>query len=167
MNQTATAATPANRLRGLPAIIDFTTATVWCVVPGQSLHPTGPGAFTLRLKYPAFAAQAYTLEGGEIPATGTGDVLSLDPSPFAGGALPAYVILKVPGVGGLAKTTGDGRYTCAYPTGDNGQLALFQLHLPASARVESVEPEVIQTAMEQDKLIITLAANLRLPQLYE
>ena len=94
-------------------------------------------------------------------------MLSLDLSPFAGSQMPAYVILKVPGVGGLAQTTGDGRYACAYPANDNGQLALFQLHLPASARVESVEPAVVQTAIEQDKLIITLAANLRLPQLYE
>ncbi|HWH71894.1 MAG TPA: hypothetical protein VNT26_21205, partial [Candidatus Sulfotelmatobacter sp.] len=149
---------------GLPAIVDLTTATIWTVVPTEHLKAIGPGVSGLRLRYPAFSAKAYTLDGGEIPSEGRGELLRLD---LAAAGAPKYLLLKLPGVGGLVQTAGDGRYECNLPANERAPISLMQFRLPASAQVEELPGAVTSTALEGNKLIQTVAARLRLPQLYE
>ncbi len=156
----------SGRAYGQPAIIDLTTSTLWSIIPVQVLSSAGPNGFSLRLKYPAFQATAYSLDGVEIPSEGSSEVLHLDVSKAAGALASGYFILKVPGVGGLLQTTGEDHYECAIPTSDTDLPSLIQLHLPESARIENAVPAVAGTTTERNKLIITVAASARLPQVH-
>ena len=166
MDETRALARQSGRTHGPPAIIDLTSSTVWSVIPVQALHPSSPNVLSLRLKYPAFGAIAYSLDGAEIPSAGSGELLQLDLSNAAGTLASGYVILKVPGVGGLLQTTGEDRYECAIPGSDTDLPSLIQLHLPESARIENAVPAVAGTTTERNKLIITVAASARLPQVH-
>jgi hypothetical protein len=165
-DETRALARQSSRTYDLPAIIDLTTSTLWSVVPVQVLKPTAPNTFSLRLKYPAFRAMAYSLDGGEIPSAGSGYVLRLELPKATSALASGYLILKVPGVGGLLRTTGEDRYECAIPGSDTDLPSLIQLHLPESARIENAVPVVAGTTTERSKLIITVAASARLPQVH-
>lgn len=156
----------SGRAEGLPAIIDFTTSTVWAVVPAKHLIASSPNVSELKLKFPAFRAKAYTLEGTEIPSVGAGQLLRLDVAATGSGA-PEYLIVKVPGVDGLLKTTGEDHYECEFAGSDSPVPYRIQLHLPASARLENAPPALVGTAGERDKLIVTVEAAIRLPEIYE
>ena len=166
-NQTSVLAKQSGRAYGPPALIDLTTATVWAVVPSKSLTSTGRGSFSLRLKYPAFRAKAYTLEGAEIPSEGSGQVLNLALSAGASAQLPEYLIIKVPGVGGLLKIAENGCHECSLPGNDTGFSSLLQFHLPEWAQIQNLQPAGIGTSIERNKLILTVAANAQAPQVLE
>lgn len=167
VNQTRVLAAQSGRTYGLPAIIDLTTETLWLVVPGQRLQATGPSTFSVKLKYPAFRARAYTLEGAELPSEGKGNVLRLEASGVSGPPAPEYVILKVPGVGGLVRAGAEGLVECSFRGTDRDLPALIQLHLPESARIEQAAPSLVGTSRERNRLIVTLAASIDLPQVCE
>jgi hypothetical protein len=118
------------------------------------------------LKYPAFQARAYSVDGIEIPSEGSGEVLRLDLSKATRALASGYLILKVPGVGGLFEATGEDRYECALPASDSDLPSLIQVHLPESARIENAAPAPTGTTTERNKLIITVAASARLPQIH-
>jgi hypothetical protein len=166
-NQTRALAANSGRRYGLPAILDLTTETFWSLVPTQRLQPAGPKAFTLKLKYPAFRSAAFTLDGAEIPAAGSGQILRLDFSTLPSPQLPEYLILKVPGVGGLIRETEAGLNECALPGPETDLPALLEFHLPESARLEQVTPGAMGTRQERNRLIVTVAASVRLPQVCE
>jgi hypothetical protein len=155
----------SGRACGSPVIIDLTSSTVWAIVPVQALKPAAPNQFSLRLKYPAFHAATYSLDGAEISSAGSGTDLHLDLSNAAGALASGQLILKVTGIGGLLQTTGDDRYECSLPSSDTDLVSLIQLHLPESARIENAMPALVETTTERNKLIITVAASARLPQL--
>ena len=166
LDETRALARQSGRAYGLPAIIDVTTSTIWSVIPVQALGPTAPNRFSLRLKYPAFQARAYSVDGMELPSEGSGKVLRLDLSKATRALASGYLILKVPGVGGLFETTGEDRYECALPASDTDLPSLIQVHLPESARIENAAPAPAGTTTERNKLIITVAASARLPQIH-
>jgi len=136
------------------------------VVPTKDLQATGQNAFSVRLKYPAFRAKAYTLEGAEIPSEGSGDLLRLEPSRVKGLQVSEYSILKVPGVHGLLRQTEAGFAECSLPGAEADLPALFQFHLPSSARLEQPLPGLVRTITERNRHVLTLAARLRLPRIY-
>jgi ferric-dicitrate binding protein FerR (iron transport regulator) len=166
IDETHTLVRQSGRAYALPAIIDLTASTVWSIIPVQILSPTAPNGFSLRLKYPAFGALAYSLDGVEIPSAGSGEVLRLDISKAASALASGYFIVKVPGVGGLLRTIGGDRYECALSASDTDLPSLIQLHLPDSARIEDAAPALAGTTTERNKLIITVAACARLPQVH-
>jgi hypothetical protein len=162
--RTSALAAQTGRRYGLPAIMDLTTGTLWAVVPGNAVQMDARGA-TVKLKYPAFGARAYSLDGGSIPTEGSGDLLRLDLAALPSPSVPGHLILKVPGVGGLLKRTETGSYGCQFPASDTGELTLLQLYLPASAEVEDLSPAASTTAIESERQIITVIADIRLPEL--
>ena len=166
-NQTSALAKQSGRAYGPPALIDLTTATVWAVVPSKSLSSTGPGSFSLRLKYPAFRAKAYTLEGADIPSEGSGQVMRLTLPTGTSAQLPEYLIIKVPGVGGLLKTGERGFIECSLAGDDTGLPSLFRFHLPEWAHLQNVEPAGTGPRIERNILILTVAANAKAPQVLE
>ncbi len=165
--QTRALSVESGRAHGLPAIIDLTTDTLWSVVPAQRLQATGPNVFKLKLKYPAFRAAAFTLEGAEVPVTGTGETLRLDLSAMPGRQVPEYLILKVPGVGGLLTETEEGINECSLPGTDTDLPSLVEFHLPESARLEQVRPGAIGTRHERNRTIVTVDAKVRVPEVCE
>ncbi len=166
-NQSKVLAAQSGQPWGPPAIFDLTTGTLWAVVPAQRLQAAGPNLFSLKLKYPAFRVAAYRLDGAEIAVAGSGQVLRLDFSAMPSPQFPDYVILKVPGVGGLLKETAAGLNECALPGAENDLRTLLQFHLPESARLEQVTPGAVGTSQERNRLIVTVAANVRLPEVCE
>ncbi len=165
--QTRGLAAQTGRRYGQPAIVDLTTGTLWEIIPGNVVQVDTRGAATLNLKYPAFGVRAYTLDGGSIATQGSGDLLRLDLSALPTPSIPEHLILKVPGVGGLLNGTETDGYACQFPAGDTGELTLVQLYLPASAEVENLSPAANTTAIESEKQIITVLADVRLPELNE
>jgi hypothetical protein len=166
-NQTKALAEQSGHPCGLPAIFDLTTGTLWAVVPGQRLQAAGLRMFNLKLKYPAFRVAAYTLDGAEILVAGNGQVLRLDFSAMPSPQSPDYVILKVPGVGGLVKETAAGLNECALPGTESDLPTLLQFHLPESARLEQLTPGAVGTSRERNRLIVTVAARVVPPEVYE
>jgi len=166
-NQTQALAAQSGRRYSLPAIFDLTTGTLWAMVPAPRLQPAGPNTFTLKLKYPAFRVAAYRLDGAEVPTSGAGQVLRLDFSAMPSPQVSDYLVLKVPGVGGLLKETAAGLTECSLPGTETDLPALLQFHLPESARLEQLTPAAIQTSRELNRLIVTVPATVRLPELCE
>ncbi len=167
LKETKTLAAHSARGYAPPAIFDLPTETLWTVVPAQRLQAAGPKLFTLKLKYPAFRVAAYTLEGAEVPVTGSGQVLRLDFSSMPAPKTPEYLILKVPGVGGLLKETSAGVNECSLPGSESDSPALLQFHLPEAARLEQVAPEATATRNERNRVILTVVAGARLPEVCE
>ncbi len=165
IEQTSALAAQGIQQYGPPVIIDLTVGTIWAVIPGTALQLTASGVATLNLKYPAFGAQAFTLEGGSIDTKASGNLLLLDLSGLPRPAVPEHFILKLPGVGGLIQTLENGHYGCRFPAGDTGKLTLLQLYLPASAEVEELAPPGSTTSIGSDRQIITVAADIGLPLL--
>lgn len=164
--KTSALAAQTGRHYGLPAIIDFTTDTIWAVMPANAVKVDSRGIATLNLKYPAFGARAYTLDGGIIPSQGSGDLLRLDVSDLPRPYVPEAFILKVPGVRGLLQPTQVGVYSCRFPASESAEPKLLQLYLPAPAEVEHLSPAATGTAVESERQIITVVAEVRLPELY-
>ncbi len=157
----------SGRAHGPPAIFDLTTETLWTVVPAQRLRSVEPSAFILKLKYPAFRVRAYTLDGVEIPATGNGKVLRLDFSAVPGLKLPAQIIVKVPGVGGLLREAGAGLTEFSLPGSESDSSTLLQLLMPESSRLDQVIPAALGTREERNRLILEVSARVRLPEVCE
>ena len=166
LEQTRAREKQSGRPQGLPMIVDFTTATLWSVIPGTNLSQTAPGEYSLTLKFPAFQARAYTMEGAEVPASGSGNVLRLDARFWRTDrhrAPPELLLMKVSGVGGLVQILeGD---ICEYQCPGNGAEipSLVQFHLPTAAQIKSVNVPILSTNRQRDRLIITVAASARMP----
>jgi hypothetical protein len=165
LQETRELAARTGRRYGPPEIIDLTTGTIWAVVPGNAFQMDARSLATVRLKYGAFGAQAYTTEGAGLPAQGSGEVLRVDLSGLPGPSVPERLILKVPGVGGLLIATGSDSYACQLPPGGQGEPSLLQLRLPASAEVEKLSPSAGTTVVGSDEQIITVVADISLPLL--
>ncbi len=151
-------------LEGLPAIVDFTTDTLWTVVPGKSLIRTGPGTFDLTLNYPAFGSKAYTLEGVEIAAQGNGRAFHLDTSGTPSQEVPECLIIRIPNARGWFRIVDEGAYACKLDGSEADPLSLIQFHLPQHTQIEDVSQEIIEKTRRRNRLMVTIAARVRLPQ---
>lgn len=154
-------------LQGLPAIIDFTKDTLWTLVPGESLAKTGPNTFDLMLNYPAFGSRAYTVEGVEIATQGNGKALQLDTSSTPSQEAPEYLIIKMPRVRGWFRVVDEGLYACDLHGNETDPLSLIQFHLPQHTQIEDVSQEIIEKTSKRNRLIVTIAAKTRLPQILD
>lgn len=162
--QTPSAAARRDAAQGLPSIVDLTTGTIWSLVRVSDMQRLGGDTASLRLKYPAFPARAYSLDGAELATRGQGQVLQVHLS-SGGTPVPDYLILKVPGIGGLLRSHARG-YELNLATDDTAPTSWVQFHLPGSARIEE-SPAVLARQLARDKLLLTVACPIRLPQLYE
>ena len=153
----------ANVNAGLPAIIDFkggSTAAVWTIVPYEKLEETGAGQYLLKLKYPAFGARVFTLEGTELPVSNQGrnlqiDFSSLDVEPSQINQL----VLQLPEIKGVFQPDEGNIVQFDRSAGSHPIVTLFQFRLPDVANVEQIYPEPIETARKLNKLVITVATN--------
>jgi len=166
-HQSKALAAQSGREHALPGIVDFTTGTIWSVVLSKTLQPAGPNRFSLRLKYPAFRAKAYTLDGAEIPVEGTGTTLYLNTGSMETPQQPEFFILKVPGIAGLLTERAQGLNEYSLPGSTEELPVLLQLHLPLSAHIANLSPLPRATSTERNRLLVTVLAAVRLPQLYE
>jgi len=103
----------------------------------------------------------------EIPSEGSGMFLRLDARWKEWGSQMEYVILKVPGVAGMLSNREGGQAECLLPGGSEDLPRLLQLYLPESATVENVVPAPLSTIMERNRLIVTVVAAVRLPQVHD
>jgi hypothetical protein len=148
---------------GLPAIIDFkggSTAAVWTMVPYEKLEKTGAGHYLLKLKYPAFGARIFTLEGTELPVNSQNrnlqiDFSSLDVDPSQINQL----VLQLPEIKGIFQS-GEGSITHFDRfESSHSIVTLFQFHLPESTIIKKIYPEPIETTRKLNKLVITVATD--------
>jgi hypothetical protein len=148
---------------GLPSIIDFkggSTAAVWTMVPFEKLEETGAGHYLIKLKYPAFGARVFTLEGTELPVSNQGrnlqiDFSSLDVDPSQINQL----VLHLPEIKGIFRSDDGNVIRFDRSTSPRPIVTLFQFRLPESANIEQIYPEPIETARKLSKLLITVAAD--------
>jgi len=148
---------------GLPAIIDFkggSSAAVWAMVPYDKLEKTNAGQYLLKLKYPAFGARIYTLEGTELPVSNKDrslqiDFSSLDVDPSQINQL----VLQLPEIKGIFQTDGGNIVRFDRSASSHPIITLFQFRLPELANIEQIHPEPIETARKLNKLLITVATD--------
>lgn len=160
----------SDEYQGLPAIIDFTTDTLWTLIPVEQLTRTEPDRVTLTLSHPSFQVKAYTLEGVEVTTRGSGRVLQLDTSNLSQ-STPEYLLIKIPNSRGWFQTTAEGLYACTWD-GSEGDplrlvqfhLRLVQFHLPPLAQIENISPGIIEKKNQRNRLIVTVAARIQFPQ---
>ncbi|MHC4206282.1 MAG: FecR family protein [Planctomycetota bacterium] len=148
---------------GLPAIIDFkggSSAAVWAMVPFEKLEETKVGQYMLKLKYPAFGARIFTLEGTELPVSNQGrnlqidfSCLNIDPSQIN------QFVLYLPEVKGIFQTGGGNIVRFDRSAGSYPIVTLFQFRLPELANIEQIHPKPIETKRKLNKLLITVATD--------
>ncbi len=164
-------AAQSNVQAGLPVAIDFmggSSATVWTVVPWERLQATGTERYSLRLRYPAFGVEAFTLDGVALNVDSSGNVLRIDLSDAVVRKSPlTHLILKIPNVRGLFRAEEEGVFGFDRPPSAGPAVTLFQFRLPEGAHIREVSGEIIERARRLNKLVITLAANSRMPELYD
>jgi hypothetical protein len=148
---------------GLPAIIDFksgNSAAVWTMVPYEKLEETSAEQYLLKLKYPAFGARIFTLEGTELPVSSQDRSLQID---FSGlDVEPSQInqfVLHLPEIKGIFQTDGGNiiqfdRLASPFPI-----VTLVQFRLPELTNIEQIYPEPIETARKLNKLLITVATD--------
>jgi len=148
---------------GLPAIIDFkggSSAAVWTIVPHDKLKETNAGQYLLKLKYPAFGAKIFTLEGTELPVNNQGRNIQIDFSgPDADPSQINQLVLYLPEIKGIFQSDEGNIVGFDRPAGLNPIVTLFQFRLPESANIEQIYPEPIETARKLNKLVITVATD--------
>jgi len=148
---------------GLPAIIDFkggSTAAVWTIVPFEKLEETKAGQYLLKLKYPAFGARVFTLEGTELPVSNQGrnlqidfSSLEIDPSQMN------QLVLHLPEIKGIFQSDDGNIVQFDRSASPHPIITLFQFRLPELANIEQIHPEPIETTRKLNKLVITVATD--------
>jgi hypothetical protein len=164
-------ATQSNVNAGLPAIIDFkggSTAAVWTIVPSEKLEKTRAGHYLLKLKYHAFGARAFTLEGTELPVRNQGRTLQIDSSSLGVNLSQInQLVLQLPEIKGIFQSGEASATHFDRPAGSYPIVTLFQFRLPESANVERTHPEPIEMARKLNKLVITVATDSQMFEICE
>ncbi|HNS20785.1 MAG TPA: FecR family protein [Sedimentisphaerales bacterium] len=153
-----------SKKEGLPALIqckDGSTAAIWTVVRVGDLHDAGNGQRSLSLKSPASGARLFTLEGREIPADAQGLDLRVDASSLGCDASQgAKLILELQDVKGVFQTDAEGATRLLIPADESGAVALLELHLPAQAKIERIQPEPVESTTTLNRLVLTVAGEI-------
>ena len=170
-NKNKELAIQSNADAGLPAIIDFksgSSAAVWTMVPFEKFEETSAGQYLLKLKYPSIGAKVFTLEGIKLPVSGQGRNLQID---FSGlDVNPSQInqlILHLPEIKGIFQSDDGNMVRFNRPESSSPTLTLFQFRLPESANIEQIYPEPIETARKLNKLLITVATDSVMFEVYE
>ncbi|HUT91264.1 MAG TPA: FecR family protein [Thermoguttaceae bacterium] len=151
---------------GRPSIVEFHgdgSATIWTILPVRNSSKTDRTSYTLPSGMSASVTEAYTLDGARLPVASSDDGRAIDMSiaPVPPGA-EAALIVKLAGVPDVFQDRGSGAYELALPATGSGVLSLVQLRLPASARIEQLEPAPIETRQTLSRLVLTVAVDGRL-----
>lgn len=170
-NKNKELAIQSNADAGLPAIIDFksgSSAAVWTMVPFEKLEETSAGQYLLKLKYSVFGARAFTLEGTELPVSSQGRNLQIDFSSLnVDPSQKNQLILHLPEIKGIFQSDDGNMVRFNRPESSLPTLTLFQFRLPESANIEQIYPEPIETARKLNKLLITVATDSVMFEVYE
>lgn len=156
---------------GSPAIVDVShngTATVWTVLTIENQTDAPIARYSLRTRYPAARAKAFSLEGARLATKAQGNVLDIDFSqtPIAPGAA-ARVVLKVPDARGLFRAGPGGTFEFDRPGSGAGIFSLFQFRLPEFAQIDRVSPQPMETRTGRSRLFVTVWADSTAPPLVE
>jgi ferric-dicitrate binding protein FerR (iron transport regulator) len=170
-NRNKELAIQSNVKAGLPAIIYFkggSSAAVWTMVPHDKLEETKAGQYLLKLKYPSIGAKVFTLEGAELPVSGQGrnlkiDCSSLDVDPSQINQL----VLYLPEVKGIFQSDEGNLVRFDRPASSSPIVTLFQFRLPELTNIEQIHPEPIETARKLNKLLITVATDSSMLEVFE
>ncbi|UCD49316.1 MAG: FecR domain-containing protein [Phycisphaerales bacterium] len=172
LQDTRTRAAQTKAHANMPTIIDYVNSTVWTVVPLDAFKEETPNVYSLRLKYPAFRVQAYTLDGAVAETRAEGRVLHADLSrrPPAAGAV-STIILRIPSATGLFRTADGKTREFIMPAASVPSVTLLQLALPKATTVQAVQGKIIDQIVETSerfgRLIVTLEADSQALQFYE
>lgn len=166
VDQTEVLAVESNVPPGRPSIVEFNgdgSATIWTVHPVRNTSQTDLKRYTLPFGASASSIAAYTLDGAALPVVSRKDTweieMSLAPIPPGG---QAAVIVRLADVPRVFQDQGSGTHEFALPAAGSGVLSLVQFRLPASSRIEQLEPAPIETRRTLSRLVITVAADYRL-----
>jgi hypothetical protein len=170
-NKNKELATQSNVKAGLPAIIDFkgdSSAAVWTIVPFEKLEETSAGQYLLKLKYSVLGARVFTLEGTELPVSSRGRNLQID---FSGVNVDPsqtnQLVLYLPEIKGIFQSDDGNMVRFDRPESSFPTVTLFQFRLPESANIEQIYPEPIETARKLNKLLITVATDSLMFEVWE
>jgi len=166
VDQTKVLAAESNVSAGRPSIVEFHgdgSATIWTILPVRNPSETDLTSYAFSSAMTASVAEAYTLDGARLPVTCSdeGRAVDLSIAPVPPGA-EAAVIVKLADVPGVFQDRGAGSYEASLPATGPGVLSLVQLRLPASARIEQLEPAPIETRQTLSRLVLTVAVDGRL-----
>jgi len=170
-NKNKELAIQSNVNAGLPAIIDFkggSSAAVWTMVPHDKLEETTAGQYLLKLKYPAFGAKVFTLEGVELPVSSQGRILQID---FSGlDVAPSQInqlVLYLPEIKNIFQSDEGNIIEFDRPASSFPIVTLFQFRLPELTNIEQIHPKPIETARKLNKLLITVATGSSMLEVFE
>jgi len=166
VDETRQRAAESNVSAGRPSIVEFHgdgSATIWTILTLRNTAKTELASHTLPGGMSASVAAAYTLDGARLPVTCSdeGRAVDLSIAPVPPGAEGA-VIVKLADVAGVFQDRGAGSYEAALPATGQGVLSLVQFRLPASARIERLEPAPMETRETLSRLVLTVAVDGRL-----
>lgn len=164
-------AVQSNVNAGMPAIIDFKgggAAGVWTIVPLEKLKETGAGQYSIKLKYPASGARVFTLEGKQLPVSTQGRNLQVD---FSGtGVDPSqmnYIVLQLHEIKGIFHAGEGSMIQFDRSAGLHPIITLFQFRLPELANIEQIYPEPIEVVRKLNKLVVTVATDSVMFEVFE
>jgi ferric-dicitrate binding protein FerR (iron transport regulator) len=159
-------AAQSNLDAGPPSIVEFQgdgSATIWTVLTVVNGTETDLRSYTLPQRMSAAAVELYGLEGARLPMESAGNAsqvnMSMAPVPPGG---DVGVIVKLSDVQGVFQNLGFGSHEFATPASNSDELSLVQFRLPASARIEQLRPEPIETRETLSRLLITVAVEGRI-----
>lgn len=155
---------------GRPSIVEFHgdgSATIWTILPVLNTAKRDLTSYTLPSGMSASVREAYTLDGARLPVASSDDGRAIDMSiaPVPPGA-EAAVIVKLASVPGVFQDRGSGAYELALSATGSGVLSLVQFRLPASARIEELQPAPIETRQTLSRLVLTVAVDGRLADVF-
>jgi ferric-dicitrate binding protein FerR (iron transport regulator) len=156
---------------GAPAIVEFNgdaSATVWMLLAIENKTTATLAQYPLGSRASASLTEAFSLEGASIPmgekeGSRYLDLSSVTLSP--GGRI--RVVAKLTDVPGLFQHQEAGVFEFDRPADSPASLSLLQLRLPASASIEEVSPKPVETRETLSRLVITVAADCRMPGLLD
>jgi hypothetical protein len=166
VRQTEVLAAGSDVSAGRPWIVEFNgdgSATIWTILPVPNTTKSDLASYTLPRGMSASVIEAHTLDGAMLPVASWGDARAIDLSmaPVPPGA-DAAVIVKLADVLGIFEDQGSGTYESSLPATGSGVLSLVQFRLPASARIEDLDPAPIESRQTLSRLVVTVAVDGRL-----
>ncbi len=163
--QTETLAADSAARAGRPSIVEFNgdgSATLWTVVAVPNTTQDDLTSYRLPQAPLEAAVEAYTLDGAELPVMseqgGWQVDLSIAHVPPGG---ESAVIVRVPDIEGVFQNQGTGTHEFDSPASESDELALVQFRLPASARIQELNPAPIETRRTLSRLLLTVAVRGR------
>ena len=145
---------------GNPAMVEFecdASAVVWVVA---RLDGDSRTTRTLKLSRDVARIEAFTEEGSPLGVILSGRTIAVPP--MMGESVESVknpgkrIIVKLVGVQGLFARQDKGVVACDLAGDGSKSLSLLQLRLPEQARIETIQPEPVETRKSLSRQLITL-----------